>query len=282
MQHREVRALADPVDQRGQPAPRDPLQRRLARVPAADLVGRDAQAVAVLVGEVHHEAFGDHRGEQVVRRAARQVAGARDPIQGHRVGLRREEPQHPEGTRRRRYLTHAGQRRAVLRPGCRLRHAAAPVTFRRVAGVGCVARRVGVDRGVQPVGLTDPVLVAGLLGGPRLLGLRRPGLGPLRVQAGLVGLDLSRAGSHVGVLQGRRPGPGVLAQLGGRRPAMLALLLAHQCGQQAEDQQRHHDGDDDPDHGFGVHGSSLSPSGRYPPTTGRTRQRGSSAATRPP
>jgi hypothetical protein len=74
--------------------PRDPLQRLLAGVPAAHLERRNAEPVAVLVGEVDDEALLDHRGEQVVGRGARQVEPGGQPLQRHRVRLRGQEPEH--------------------------------------------------------------------------------------------------------------------------------------------------------------------------------------------
>ncbi len=62
VQHREVGALAGPVDQLGERPPGDALQRPLPRVAAADLERRHPEPVAVLVGQVHDEALGDHRG----------------------------------------------------------------------------------------------------------------------------------------------------------------------------------------------------------------------------
>ncbi len=88
--------------------PADPLERLLAAVPAADLERRDSQPVAVLLGQVDDEALLDHRGEEVVRRGARQPARSGDPVQRHRVGLAGQEPQDTQGPRRRRHLTHAG------------------------------------------------------------------------------------------------------------------------------------------------------------------------------
>ena len=64
------------VDEVGEQPAADPLQRLLAAVAAADLERRDAEAVAVLVGQVDDEALLDHRAEQVVGRRARQAAGA--------------------------------------------------------------------------------------------------------------------------------------------------------------------------------------------------------------
>ncbi len=60
VQHRQVRALAGPVDQLGERAPGDPLQRTLSRVPAPHLERRHPEPVAVLVAQVHDEPLGDH------------------------------------------------------------------------------------------------------------------------------------------------------------------------------------------------------------------------------
>ena len=82
VQDGEVGALPGPVDEVGERPARDPLERLLADVAAADLEGGDPEPVAVLVGEVDHEALVDHRAEQVVRRAARQLARAHDAVEG--------------------------------------------------------------------------------------------------------------------------------------------------------------------------------------------------------
>ena len=62
----------------------------------------------MLVGQVDDEALLDHRAEEVVRRGARQLAGAGDPVERHRVGLAGQEAQHAQRPGRRRHLTHAG------------------------------------------------------------------------------------------------------------------------------------------------------------------------------
>ena len=94
MRNGEVRRVPDVVDQRGQWAVRDPLQRRLPGVPDADLEGGHAQAVATLLGDVGDEALLDHRVHQVVGRRPWEVQGARQPLERHRVRLGRQEAQH--------------------------------------------------------------------------------------------------------------------------------------------------------------------------------------------
>ena len=94
VRHSEVRRLPDAVDERGQRAVRDPLERGLPRVPDADLEGRNPQAVAPLLGDVGDEALLDHRVDQVVGRRPRQVQGARQPVERHRVRLGGQEAQH--------------------------------------------------------------------------------------------------------------------------------------------------------------------------------------------
>ena len=89
VQHREVRGLPGVVGEVGERPAADPLQRLLPAEAGADLERRDPEAVAVLVGEVDHEALLDHRRHQVVRRGAGQRAGAGDPVQGDRLGLSR-------------------------------------------------------------------------------------------------------------------------------------------------------------------------------------------------
>jgi len=71
VQHREVGTVADAVDESGEGPTGDALERFLARVPATDLEGGDTEAEALLLGQVGHEAFRDHRVDQVVRRRAR-------------------------------------------------------------------------------------------------------------------------------------------------------------------------------------------------------------------
>ena len=81
-------------------------ERLLADVAAADLEGGDPEPVAVLVGEVDHEALVDHRAQQVVGRAAREVARAHDAVEGDRVGLAGQEAEHAQGARRGRDVAH--------------------------------------------------------------------------------------------------------------------------------------------------------------------------------
>ena len=71
MQHGQVGGLADLVDERGQRPPGDPLQRLLPGVAGADLERGDADAVALLLGQVDDEALLDHGGQEVVGRGAR-------------------------------------------------------------------------------------------------------------------------------------------------------------------------------------------------------------------
>ena len=80
--HGKVGRLTDAVDESGQGAVGDPLQRRLARVADAHLEGRHPQAVAAFLGDVGHEALLDHRVDEVVRRRPRQVQGAASRSRG--------------------------------------------------------------------------------------------------------------------------------------------------------------------------------------------------------
>ena len=112
VQDGQVRAVADGVDERREMTAGDPLQRLLPRVAAADLERRDAEAVAVLVGEVDDEAFLDHRVDQVVGRRPRDADGTREAVERDGVGLAGQEPQHPERAGRRRHLTHGADPRA--------------------------------------------------------------------------------------------------------------------------------------------------------------------------
>ena len=56
VQHGQVGRVPDPVDEVGQRHPGDPLQRRLAAVAGAELVGGEAEGVAALLGQVGDEA----------------------------------------------------------------------------------------------------------------------------------------------------------------------------------------------------------------------------------
>ena len=115
VQHGEVGAVAGAVDQLGERSAGQPGQRLLPGEPAAHLERGDPEAVAVLLGQVHHEALVDHRVEQVVGRAARQVARPDDPVERDRVGLGGEEPQHPQGAGRCGDLAHGRPRLRTCR-----------------------------------------------------------------------------------------------------------------------------------------------------------------------
>ncbi len=108
VQDREVGGLPHGVDELGQRAARHPLQRLLAGVAAAHLERRDAEPVAVFLGQVHHEALLDHDAEEVVGGRPGQADGVRDRLEGRGVGLAGEEAQHPERPGRGRDLSHAG------------------------------------------------------------------------------------------------------------------------------------------------------------------------------
>jgi len=97
VQYGEVGALAERVDERGERAAGDPLERRLPAVTAADLEGGDPEAVPVLVGQVRHEAFCLHRPHQVVGRGPGQCERRRQPVEADWVGLAGEVAQHPQG-----------------------------------------------------------------------------------------------------------------------------------------------------------------------------------------
>jgi hypothetical protein len=96
VQDGQVSAVPRRVDEARERPTSDALQRFLTGEAAAHLEGGDPEAVALLVLEVDDEALGDHRVDQVVGRAAGQVAGARDPVERDRRRLAGQEAQHPQ------------------------------------------------------------------------------------------------------------------------------------------------------------------------------------------
>ena len=86
-----MRVVGGGGDQAGEDRLRDPAQRVLAHVGAAELVGADAEAVAPLLGQVHDEALVDQHVEQVVGAAAREVEVARDRGRRERRGVAGEQ-----------------------------------------------------------------------------------------------------------------------------------------------------------------------------------------------
>ena len=82
MGDRQVGRVADPVDQTSERPVRYPLERSLPRVADPHLEGRDAEAVAALLGDVGDESLLDHGVDEVVRRGAWQVEGGREPSRG--------------------------------------------------------------------------------------------------------------------------------------------------------------------------------------------------------
>ena len=79
--------MPDPVDEPGERHPRDAGQRGLPHVAGAELVGRQPEAPPPLVDQVHHEAGGLQRGQQLVGRGSRQTEITRHRGRGHRPGL---------------------------------------------------------------------------------------------------------------------------------------------------------------------------------------------------
>ncbi len=90
VQHREVPALAEAVDECGDERTAEPGKRLLSAESARELERGDTEAVAALLGQVHDESPLLHHREQVVHGRAREVEGVRDRRGGHRPALRRE------------------------------------------------------------------------------------------------------------------------------------------------------------------------------------------------
>ena len=90
---RQVRAVPRLVGQVRQRHAGEPLQRLLADVAGAELVGADAEPVAPVVGEVHHEAGGDQLAQQVIGRRPGQAQVAGDGAGRYRPRLPRQVPQ---------------------------------------------------------------------------------------------------------------------------------------------------------------------------------------------
>ncbi|CAH0214247.1 hypothetical protein SRABI26_02240 [Arthrobacter sp. Bi26] len=82
VQHSQMRAFANHVHERGEHRPAQPGQRLLPRIGRAEFEGADAQAVALLLMQMEHEAVRFHHSEQVVD------AGARQPQRGGNVRRR--------------------------------------------------------------------------------------------------------------------------------------------------------------------------------------------------
>ena len=100
LQHDEVGGLPDPVDQTGQRDAGEPGQRLLPGEPVADLPRREPHAPGAVLGVVHDEVLVRHRGEQVVRRRAREAERVGDARGRHRDRLARQQPQHAQRRRR--------------------------------------------------------------------------------------------------------------------------------------------------------------------------------------
>ena len=91
LQHREVGVVGGRGDEPGEHGLRDPAQRVLAQVGAAELVRADPEPVAALLGQVDDEALVDEHAQQVVRRAAREPEVARDRGRRQRRGMAGEQ-----------------------------------------------------------------------------------------------------------------------------------------------------------------------------------------------
>ena len=100
MEHREVRVVPRLVDEAVHDPAGHPLQRSLPLVGGAELVCREAQSVAPLLGQVAHVATVDEDGEQVVDARARQAEVARDGRGGHGLPAARDEGEDVEGVAR--------------------------------------------------------------------------------------------------------------------------------------------------------------------------------------
>ena len=97
VEHREVRVVARRVDEPVHDPARHPLQRRLALVGGPELVCREPEPVATLLGEVAHVAAVDEHPEQVVDARPREAEVARDGGRRHRLAPAGDEGEHVEG-----------------------------------------------------------------------------------------------------------------------------------------------------------------------------------------
>jgi hypothetical protein len=135
--HGEVRGVPGAVDEPGERHPGDSLQRRLAGVAGGELVGRDAQAVAALVGEVHDEAALGQGGQQLVRRRTGEPQLPRDRRRRHRTRLPPEVAQDRQHLVGRGDLRRAGHGTRLQLSGIPDRNRHSSVVRRRGEGVGC-------------------------------------------------------------------------------------------------------------------------------------------------
>jgi hypothetical protein len=87
VEDREVGVVGGGGDEPREDGLRDPAQRVLAQVGRAELVGRDAEAVAALLGQVDDEALVSEDIEQVVRRRAGEPEVAGDRRRRQRRGV---------------------------------------------------------------------------------------------------------------------------------------------------------------------------------------------------
>ena len=84
--------LADLGRQLGQGTASHSLQRLLAREPAANLEGREAEPEASVIGDMEDETLADHGVEQVVCAASRHADGLGDPPDWNGTRLTGQEP----------------------------------------------------------------------------------------------------------------------------------------------------------------------------------------------
>ena len=148
------------------------------------------------------------------------------------------------------------------------------VVAARAAAVGAETVLVGVDIGVDQVGLTVLIVVltanglgTGLLLRRRLLRLPCLGGGAVGLCPSARGFLSCLLGFLLALLDLQLLGRGLLAQLRGFLALLFLLLLAVQHRDDGDDDQDHDDGDDDPEDGV-VHATLLSFGGRMGPPVG--------------
>ena len=148
------------------------------------------------------------------------------------------------------------------------------VVAARAAAVGAETVPVGVDIGVDQVGLTVLIVVltanglgTGLLLRRRLLRLPCLGGGAVGLCPSARGFLSCLLGFLLALLDLQLLGRGLLAQLRGFLALLFLFLLAVQHRDDGDDDQDHDDGDDDPEDGV-VHATLLPFGGRMGPPVG--------------
>ena len=108
MQDGEVGVVCRLVDEAPEQRAGHALQRRLALVRGPELEGRDAEAVAALLGQVGDEALLAKHGQQVVGRRAGEAEGAADRPGGEGLGMPCQQAQDLKGLSGGRCVAHGG------------------------------------------------------------------------------------------------------------------------------------------------------------------------------